>query len=264
MQQRAAIGSQRSWLSKRRWLSKETEATYSTLGVELLCSWAWPMSYIVYATNTSTGSAWITGWLLYFATCTGLVWINARAMAIASRDPAVSGAYVVADLLFENDDRPRFVVKESRFMLLGRLAAQWIGALVGNGFIELHFPLVKTSMGRIWTPAPPQSFYTMLALQCFIGSLIGGFALRLSQTDPKKHLTQGVLWDAVRSGSWASLFLYPWGGPAFSVISSIWMVRAFHLPSGLAIGIHLALTVVQGIGAKLVSELSFRESAQIK
>ena len=107
--QRQGEWKMKKWLSKRHWMSAESESTYTSLGVELLCSWAWPMSFIVYAAKTSLGGAWLTGWLLYYVMCTSLVWVNARAVAVKSRDPAVSGASVIVDILFENDDRPRYV-----------------------------------------------------------------------------------------------------------------------------------------------------------
>ena len=147
-------------------------------------------------------------------------------------------------------------------MRLGRLAAQWIGALIGNGFIEQHFPAAKASMAQLWLD--PKPFYTMLAIQCLMGAIQGAFTLRLAQTDPKKHLTRGVLWDSIRSGTWVSLFVYPWGSPGYSVVACIWIVRAYHQPALVAIVIHTAVSVVQGVGAKLISELSFRESATIR
>jgi hypothetical protein len=168
----------------------------------------------------------------------------------------------MVDLLFENDDRPRAVAKESYHMLFARLGAQWMGALIGNGFIEVNYPQVKTSLARLLTGQQQHSFYTYVGVQILFGALQGAFSLRVSQTDGKKQLTQGLLWDSVRSGTWLSLFLYPWGGVSFSIISCVWMQRVFYQSSAIVLVAHLLIVVLQGLGAKLFSEVSYMETAE--
>jgi hypothetical protein len=247
----------------RRW-RRALEPPFTTLGVEFLCSWAWPMSYIVYASNTSLFTAWFVGWLMYFGICMTLTWINTHLVNVASPSPSISGAYVVNDLMFENDDRPRFIEKQSNHMLFARLGAQWAGALIGNGYIESNFPGAKIAMTRLYTDiAGTRSFYMLLVVQIVMGSIQGGFTLRNAQTDPKKQLTQGIFWDAMRSGVWSSCLVYPWGGPSFSIISYMWVFYAYQQPSLMVLAVHVISILCQGLGAKLVSELSFRETAVI-
>ena len=233
-------------------------------GSEFLCSALWPLCFLPY-TIVDADYAFIIGGMLWLACALG---IHTLADTIEDRNccPVIVAGRPVGDIIFGTEfdaDKQRYIPAESRPVAVGRLAAQWTGALLGYGLIMRTFPFIEAELFSIWSTWETFHQYSYWAqgfLQLFLQCFITFCQLMQAYNDPK--IIGGPFKSFVQSGLPFTIFIFPTMGLSWSLVSYMWLQHAYKFPSVGVIVVSNACLALQGVLGRLCYEMFTVRSAR--
>lgn len=232
-----------------------SDRTVVSIMTEFLIAALWPLCLAYYAwMQFSPAAAWGAACLTWAIGTTFFIVCTPRL-----EPPRVTSGAVLADVFMRRTEmslrRPWGIHHASGYEAAARLAAQWFGGFIGFACLPqiASRDAVEVVMYNIWGRLGSYNVWSVFLLQISIASVMTAIWLRSAAS----HEPRTDVQKAIHSGAWVGSMMFPWGGPAFSIGSYLWVQNSFTLPSITIIPAMLATTVVSAVMGMIICEASY-------